>query len=159
MFRSEYADVPAVELPIHEAVLGRAAEFGDTPALIDGTDGTTLTYEQLDRFHRRIAAGLAEAGVRKGDILALHSPNTVAFPTAFYAATRAGASVTTVHPLATPEEFAKQLKDSAARRALSSSGETVTIQRAAQSLSCPANSSAVASGWTVVTDAPARVAA
>ncbi len=35
----------------------------------------------------------------------------------------------------------------------------MTIQRAAQSLSCLANSSAVASGWTVVTDAPARVAA
>ncbi|MFF8524462.1 4-coumarate--CoA ligase family protein [Streptomyces werraensis] len=115
MFRSAYADVTPVELPIHEAVLGRAAEFGSTPALIDGTDGTTLTYEQLDRFHRRVAAGLAEAGVRKGDVLALHSPNTIAFPTAFYAATRAGASVTTVHPLATPEEFAKQLKDCAAR--------------------------------------------
>ncbi|MFF0964375.1 4-coumarate--CoA ligase family protein [Streptomyces sp. NPDC003703] len=115
MFRSEYADVPAVELPIHEAVLGHAAGFGDTPALIDGTDGTTLTYAQVDRFHRRLAAALAETGVRKGDVLALHSPNTIAFPLAFYAATRAGASVTTVHPLATPEEFAKQLRDSAAR--------------------------------------------
>ncbi|MBX9394953.1 4-coumarate--CoA ligase family protein [Streptomyces sp. TRM72054] len=115
MFRSEYADVPPVELPIHEAVLGRAAEFGDAPALIDGTDGTTLAYEQVDRFHRRIAAALAEAGVRKGDVLALHSPNTVSFPIAFYAATRAGAAVTTVHPLATAEEFAGQLRDSAAR--------------------------------------------
>ncbi|CAL9488779.1 4-coumarate--CoA ligase family protein [Streptomyces sp. enrichment culture] len=115
MFRSEYADVPPVDLPIHDAVLARAAEFGDAPALIDGTDGTTLTYEQVDRFHRRVAAGLAEAGVRKGDVLALHSPNTVAFPTAFYAATRAGATVTTVHPLATAQEFAKQLTDCAAR--------------------------------------------
>ncbi|MEU6538047.1 4-coumarate--CoA ligase family protein [Streptomyces sp. NPDC047000] len=115
MFRSEYADVPAVELPIHEAVLGRAAEFGDAPALIDGTDGTTLSYAQVDRFHRRIAAALAETGVRKGDVLALHSPNTIAFPPVFYAATRAGAAVTTVHPLATAEEFAKQLKDSGAR--------------------------------------------
>lgn len=114
MFRSEYAEVPAVEEPIHEAVLGRAAERGDTPALIDGVDGTTLTYGQLDRFHRRLAAAFSDAGVRKGDVLALHSPNTIAFPTAFYAATRAGASVTTVHPLATPEEFAKQLRDSAA---------------------------------------------
>ncbi|MFF1448485.1 4-coumarate--CoA ligase family protein [Streptomyces sp. NPDC058274] len=115
MFRSEYADVPAVEVPIHEAVLGRAAERGDAPALIDGVDGTTLTYEQVDRFHRRLAAAFAETGVRKGDVLALHSPNTVAFALAFYAATRAGASVTTVHPLSTPEEFAKQLRDCGAR--------------------------------------------
>ncbi|MEV4946326.1 4-coumarate--CoA ligase family protein [Streptomyces sp. NPDC053755] len=115
VFHSEYADVRAVRLPIHEAVLGRAAAHGDTPALIDGAGELTLTYAQVDTFHRRIAAGLAEAGVRKGDVLALHSPNTVLFPVAFYAATRAGASVTTVHPLATPEEFAKQLRDSGAR--------------------------------------------
>ncbi|MGW4020843.1 4-coumarate--CoA ligase family protein [Streptomyces sp. NPDC005009] len=132
MFRSEYADVSPVELPIHDAVLARAAEFGSTPALIDGTDGTTLTYEQVDRFHRRVAAGLAEAGVRKGDVLALHSPNTVAFPTAFYAATRAGASVTTVHPLATAEEFGKQLGDCAARWIVTVSPLLETARRAAE---------------------------
>ncbi|MCX5037155.1 4-coumarate--CoA ligase family protein [Streptomyces coelicoflavus] len=132
MFRSEYADVPPVDLPIHDAVLGGAAAFGGTPALIDGTDGTTLTYEQVDRFHRRVAAALAEAGVRKGDVLALHSPNTVAFPLAFYAATRAGASVTTVHPLATAEEFAKQLKDCAARWIVTVSPLLGTARRAAE---------------------------
>ncbi|WP_394433074.1 4-coumarate--CoA ligase family protein [Streptomyces sp. SGAir0957] len=112
--RSEYEDVAVVDQAIHDAVLGNAAARGDTPALVDGVAGTTLTYAQVDQFHRKIAAGLAEAGVRKGDVVALHSPNTVAYPVAFYAATRAGASVTTVHPLATPDEFAKQLRDSAA---------------------------------------------
>ncbi|MEV0372308.1 4-coumarate--CoA ligase family protein [Streptomyces sp. NPDC050636] len=115
MFRSEYADVAPVELPIHEAVLGRAQEYGDRPALIDGLDGTTLSYARLDHFSRRIAAALAAAGVRKGEVLALHSPNSVAFPAVFYAASRCGAAVTTVHPLATEGEFAKQLRDSGAR--------------------------------------------
>ncbi|MFH9549290.1 4-coumarate--CoA ligase family protein [Streptomyces sp. NPDC017435] len=132
MFRSEFPDVPPVELPIHEAVLGRAAEFGELPALVDGTDGTTLTYDQVDRFHRRVAAALTEAGVRKGDVLALHSPNTVAFPLAFYAATRAGATVTTVHPLATAEEFAKQLGDCAARWIVTVSPLLQTARRAAE---------------------------
>ncbi|CAM5741646.1 putative 4-coumarate--CoA ligase 5 [Streptomyces afghaniensis 772] [Streptomyces afghaniensis] len=132
MFRSEYADVPPVELPIHDAVLARAAEFGDIPALIDGTDGTTLSYERVDRFHRRVAAALAEAGVRKGDVLALHSPNTIAFPTAFYAATRAGATVTTVHPLATAQEFAKQLTDCAARWIITVSPLLDIARRAAE---------------------------
>lgn len=132
MFRSQYADVPPVDLPIHGAVLGRAAAFGSAPALIDGTDGTTLTYEQVDRFHRRVAAALAEAGVRKGDVLALHSPNTVAFPLAFYAATRAGASVTTVHPLATADEFAKQLSDARARWIVTVSPLLDTARRAAE---------------------------
>ncbi|MEV8587564.1 AMP-binding protein [Streptomyces sp. NPDC051180] len=118
VFHSAYEAVPTLSLPIHDAVLGGAAEHGDTPALIDGTGGEgalTLTYAQVDAFHRLVAAGLAEAGVRKGDVLALHSPNTVLFPIAFYAATRAGAAVTTVHPLATAEEFARQLRDSSAR--------------------------------------------
>ncbi|MGY0024786.1 4-coumarate--CoA ligase family protein [Streptomyces sp. cg35] len=114
MFRSEYEDAAVVDEPIHDAVLGGAAARGDAPALVDAVAGTTITYAQLDQFHRRVAAGLAGAGVRKGDVVALHSPNTVAYPVAFYGATRAGASVTTVHPLATPEEFAKQLRDSAA---------------------------------------------
>ncbi|WP_299535284.1 4-coumarate--CoA ligase family protein [uncultured Streptomyces sp.] len=116
VFRSEYEDVPILDTPIHEAVLGHATErYGDTAALIDGTNGTTVSYAQLDTFHRRIAAALAEAGVVKGDVLALHSPNTIAYPAVFYGATRAGASVTTVHPLATAQEFAKQLTDSSAR--------------------------------------------
>ncbi|MFH9745409.1 4-coumarate--CoA ligase family protein [Streptomyces anulatus] len=132
VFRSEYADVPALDTPIHEAVLGEAAGFGDTVALIDGTNGASLTYAQLDGFHRRIAAALAEAGLRKGDVLALHSPNTIAYPAVFYGATRAGASVTTVHPLATPEEFAKQLADSGATWIVTVSPLLTTARRAAE---------------------------
>ncbi|MEW1580181.1 4-coumarate--CoA ligase family protein [Streptomyces microflavus] len=132
VFRSEYADVPALDVPIHEAVLGGAAGFGDTVALIDGTNGTSLTYAQLDGFHRRIAAALADAGLRKGDVLALHSPNTIAYPAVFYGATRAGASVTTVHPLATAEEFAKQLADSGAKWIVTVSPLLETARRAAE---------------------------
>ncbi|MCF3148386.1 4-coumarate--CoA ligase family protein [Streptomyces platensis] len=130
VFRSEYADVAPVELPIHEAVLGRAAEYGDRPALIDGLDGTTLGYERLAHFSRRLAAALAASGVRKGEVLALHSPNSVLFPVVFYAATRCGAAVTTVHPLATEGEFAKQLADSGARRIVTVS-ELLDTARAA----------------------------
>ncbi|MET7631246.1 MULTISPECIES: 4-coumarate--CoA ligase family protein [unclassified Streptomyces] len=134
VFRSEYADVQPLDLPIHEAVLGQAAgTYGDTVALIDGTDDTTtLTYRQLDTFHRRIAAALAATGVRKGDVVALHSPNTLAYPTVFFGATRAGATVTTVHPLATAEEFAKQLRDSSARWIVTVSPLLETARRAAE---------------------------
>ncbi|QIP85942.1 4-coumarate--CoA ligase family protein [Streptomyces sp. Tu 2975] len=132
VFRSSYADVPAVVEPIHESVLARAAEYGDTVALVDGVNGTTVTYRQLDRFHRRIAAALADAGLRKGDVLALHSPNTVAYPAVFYGATRAGAAVTTVHPLATAEEFAKQLRDSSARWIVTVSPLLEVARRAAE---------------------------
>ncbi|MFI5807247.1 4-coumarate--CoA ligase family protein [Streptomyces sp. NPDC051561] len=132
VFHSEYADVQDVVQPIHEAVLGHAAQYGDTPALVDGINGTTLSYAQLDTYHRRIAAALAESGLRKGDVLALHSPNTIAWPAVFFAATRAGATVTTVHPLSTAEEFAKQLRDSSARWIVTVSPLLDTARRAAQ---------------------------
>ncbi|MGW3244515.1 4-coumarate--CoA ligase family protein [Streptomyces sp. NPDC001070] len=132
VFHSEYPAVPAIDLPIHEAVLGHAAEFGDRPALIDGVEGTTLTYAQLDSFTRRIAAALAESGLRKGDVLALHSPNTIAYPAVFYGATRAGAAVTTVHPLATAEEFARQLRDSGASWIVTVSPLLETARKAAE---------------------------
>lgn len=132
VFRSEYADVAPVELPIHEAVLGRVAEYGDRPALVDGLDGTTLGYDRLDHFTRRLAAALAAAGVRKGEVLALHSPNSVLFPVVFYAASRCGAAVTTVHPLATEGEFATQLADSGARWIVTVSALLDTARGAAQ---------------------------
>ncbi|MGW0731369.1 4-coumarate--CoA ligase family protein [Streptomyces sp. NPDC002851] len=132
MFSSEYADVSPVDQPIHDAVLGHAHTRGDTPALIDGLTGTTLTYRQLDTQHRRLAAAFTDVGVAKGDVLALHSPNTLAFPTVFYAATRAGAAVTTAHPLATAEEFAQQLRDSAARWIVTVSPLLDTARRAAE---------------------------
>ncbi|MFJ1674403.1 4-coumarate--CoA ligase family protein [Streptomyces sp. NPDC088251] len=134
VFHSDHPAVEVLDLPIHDAVLGRAtAAFGDTVALIDGTDdSSTLTYRQLDASHRKIAAALAAAGVRKGDVLALHSPNTIAYPAVFFGAARAGATVTTVHPLATPEEFAKQLRDSSARWIVTVSPLLEAARRAAE---------------------------
>lgn len=115
VFRSDYPDVPVLDLPIHDAVLAGAAARGELTALVDGVTGQSLSYARLDAATRRTAAGLAEAGVAPGDVIALHSPNTVAYPVAFYAATRAGATVTTVSALATPGELAAQLRDSGAR--------------------------------------------
>ncbi|MFE9120827.1 4-coumarate--CoA ligase family protein [Streptomyces sp. NPDC007172] len=136
VFHSEYADVAVVDEPIHEAVLARStAAHADTVALVDGTDrsGTTaITYGQLDVWHRALAGAFAASGLRKGDVLALHSPNSVLYPVVFYGATRAGAAVTTVHPLSTPEEFAKQLGDSSARWIVTVSPLLESARRAAE---------------------------
>ncbi|MEU9098899.1 4-coumarate--CoA ligase family protein [Streptomyces sp. NPDC048361] len=136
VLRSEYADVAVLDEPIHEAVLARStASFPDAVALIDGADPsatTALTYGQLDVQHRRLARKLVRSGLRKGDVLALHSPNSTLYPVVFYGATRAGAAVTTVHPLCTAEEFAKQLHDSRARWIVTLSPLLATARRAAE---------------------------
>lgn len=114
-FRSDRPDIAPLELPIHDAVLATAERHAEIPALVDGVTGESVSYAQLDTGSRRVAAGLAEAGVRKGDVVALYSPNTIAYPVALYAATRAGATVTTVSSLATVKELTGQLRDSRAR--------------------------------------------
>jgi acyl-CoA synthetase (AMP-forming)/AMP-acid ligase II len=112
---SEFPPVEVLDVPIHDAVLGRAQEYGDRPAMVDGVSGKEISYAQLDQMTRRVAAGLAELGLRHGDVIALYSPNTILYPVVFYGATRAGATVTTVNALYTADELHKQLVDSKAK--------------------------------------------
>src|SRR6476619_7396761 len=111
---SEFPPVEVPTTPIVETVLAHAAERGDHPALVDGVTGQTITYAQLAQMVERMAAGLAEIGVKAGDVVALHSPNTVLYPVVFYAASRAGATVTTLSAMTTAKDMANQLADSGA---------------------------------------------
>jgi len=112
---SEFPPVEVLDVPIHDAVLGRAPEYGDRVALVDGVSGREISYAQLDGMTRRVAAGFAELGIEHGDVIALYSPNTILYPVVFYGATRAGATVTTVNALYTADELHKQLMDSKAK--------------------------------------------
>ncbi|GAA1372248.1 4-coumarate--CoA ligase family protein [Catellatospora chokoriensis] len=114
-FSSPLADVEIPEVSVPQLVIGPAAARGDHPALIDGRTGQTLTYAQLAHMVDRLAAGLAEAGLRPGDVLALFSPNTLLYPVVFHAALAAGATVTTVNALATEKDLTTQLSDSGAK--------------------------------------------
>ncbi|MED7952311.1 4-coumarate--CoA ligase family protein [Kitasatospora sp. NPDC058201] len=134
VFHSEFPDVGIVDLPLHEAVLGGAERHGDRPALVDGVTGETVTHAQLGRAVRRVAAGLAEAGVRQGDVVALFSPNSIGYPMACYGAGRAGATVTTVSSFATPGDLAGQLADSGARWLITVSAFLPTARAAAEKL-------------------------
>src|SRR3984893_14053871 len=90
VIRCQYPDVEIPDVPITEFVLGRAAERGDTPAIVDGPSGRTLTYAQLVDAVRRTAGGLAERGFSKGDVLGIYSPNIPEYAVAFHAAASLG---------------------------------------------------------------------
>src|SRR5438876_1112004 len=61
--------------PITDYVLRHAARLGDKPALIDGPTGRTLSYRTLAEGARRTAAGLAQQGFGKGQVLPINCPN------------------------------------------------------------------------------------
>jgi acyl-CoA synthetase (AMP-forming)/AMP-acid ligase II len=63
----------------------------------------------------RVAARLAERGLRPGDVLALWAPNVPAWAGVALGALRAGVAVSGVSPAATEAELAAQVADAGAR--------------------------------------------
>lgn len=69
------------------------------PALIEGASHEValidrdrrVTYAELDAESRRVAAGLAELGIREGDRVALWLPNVTAWLATFFACAHLGA--------------------------------------------------------------------
>jgi acyl-CoA synthetase (AMP-forming)/AMP-acid ligase II len=115
IFRSPLPEVEIPEVALTDFVFSRAAQYADRPALVDGVSGRVLTYAQLVEAIRNAAAGLARRGFRKGDVLAILSPNLPEYVIAFHAVSKLGGVVTPINPLYTVEEIAKQLTDAQAK--------------------------------------------
>jgi acyl-CoA synthetase (AMP-forming)/AMP-acid ligase II len=115
IFKSRWPDVTIPDVPITDFVFRHAARLHDRPALIDGPSGRTLTYGALAEQVRRVATGLARRDFRKGDVLAIYSPNVPEYAVVFYAVASLGGTNTTVNPLYTAGELANQLRDSRAK--------------------------------------------
>ncbi len=115
IFRSPRPDVEIPEISLTEFILRSVAGRADKPALVDGPTGRVITYGELERRIRAVAAGLARRGFAKGDVLAIYSCNVPEYAVAFHAVTSLGGIVTTANPLATPKELRMQLVDSGAK--------------------------------------------
>ena len=115
IFKSAWPDVKVPEVSVTEFVLRHAERLRDRPAIIDGPTGRTLTFGDVADQIRRTATGLARMGFGKGDVFAIYSPNVPEYAVAFFAVASLGGISTTVNPLYTVGELAKQLQDSRAR--------------------------------------------
>jgi acyl-CoA synthetase (AMP-forming)/AMP-acid ligase II len=115
IFKSPHAPVTITDSTLTDYVLRNATRLGNKPALIDGPTGRTYTYAQLPGLISLLAAGLADQGLKKGEVFAIYSPNLPEVPLVFHAVATLGAATTMVPPLFTDEEIIRQLKDSGAR--------------------------------------------
>src|SRR5258706_2358701 len=113
--RSPYPDVTIPEMAFDRFVLHKAAALGDKPALVDPGTGYTLSYAQLARRVLQFASGLARRGFRKGDVMAIYSPNHPDYAVAILGVAAAGGASATVNPLYTADEVAVQLQDAGAK--------------------------------------------
>jgi acyl-CoA synthetase (AMP-forming)/AMP-acid ligase II len=115
IYRSDEPDIEIPDVSLSEYVMGGAAARGDHPAIIDTATGETTTYGELAARVDEVAAAVQVRGVEKGDIVALVGANGAAWAICYQAILRAGGVVTPINPVLTPEEMAKQMRESGAR--------------------------------------------
>jgi long-chain acyl-CoA synthetase len=76
--------------------------------------GMSLTFRQLEDRVDRLATAFAGMGVKKGDRIAVQTPNSPGGVISFLAATKIGAIVVNTNPIYTPREMRHQFTDSGA---------------------------------------------
>ena len=103
----QHIDYPAISLigMLEET----ARKYPDKPCTI--FRGAVITYREMEELTDRLAAGIAELGIKKGDRVGIFMPNTPQFVITFFAILKAGAVVVAVNPLYQPREIIHQVND------------------------------------------------
>jgi len=125
----DYPDVPAGSV-----LAGAARRYGDRTAFTH--HDRSLTFAQTYSAACRFANGLRAHGIGPGSTVAIHLPNCLAYPIAYYGILLAGATFTPANPLLPPADLAHQLSDSGAVAA-------VTLGKVAPALTAVLSQTAV----------------
>ncbi|MBL4835970.1 MAG: AMP-binding protein [Kordiimonadaceae bacterium] len=95
------------------------AKHGEKPSftcVLPTGHSKTLTFNEIGHYTDAVAAYLREElGLVPGDVVAVQSPNVLAYPVLAFGILKAGLKITNVNPLYTPSEANHQLKDSGAK--------------------------------------------
>ncbi|MGE5124511.1 MAG: long-chain-fatty-acid--CoA ligase [Acidobacteriaceae bacterium] len=103
----QHIDYPPV--PLFGLLEESARKYPNSPCTI--FKGAVITYREMDEITDRLAAGLAELGVKKGDRVGIFMPNTPQFVITFFAILKAGGVVVSINPLYKPPEIIHQVND------------------------------------------------
>ncbi|KAJ4721013.1 4-coumarate-CoA ligase [Melia azedarach] len=116
VFRSKLPEIPiSNHLPLHEYCFEKLSSFPDNPCLIVGSTGKTYSFAETHLICQKTAAGLANLGIKKGDVIMVLLQNCAEFIFSFMAASMIGAVTTTANPFYTSTEIFKQFKTSRAK--------------------------------------------
>ncbi|KAF3786901.1 Acetyl-coenzyme A synthetase 1 [Nymphaea thermarum] len=92
-----------------------SSSYPDKLALADADTGESFSFKDFRTIVARAASGFSQLGVRKGDVVLIIAPNSPQFLICFFGVLSVGAIVTTVNPLYTSSEVAKQALDSSSK--------------------------------------------
>ncbi len=110
---------PYPAIPLHGFLEQAARTYPGSTSIIfksshQGFAGSSITYQALDDAADRLAAALANLGVKKGDRVAIFMPNSPQFIISYFAVLKAGGAVVATNPLYSPREIEHQMTDSGA---------------------------------------------
>ena len=114
IYRAPEPDIEIPDVPLTPFLLERASRWPERIAFVDASSGNSLTFRAWSDGVRATAAGLARRGFRKGDVFGIFSPNTPEYAVLFHGVSLAGGVSTTINPVSTAEDLARQLRDSGA---------------------------------------------
>ena len=100
----DYPNIPLFAL-LEEA----AQKYPAAPCTI--FKGAKITFREMNEITDRLAAGLAELGVKKGDRVGIFMPNTPQFVMAYFAILKVGGVVVATNPLYSGREIEHQVND------------------------------------------------
>jgi 4-coumarate--CoA ligase len=101
---------------------------------VDGVTGESLNFMEAFEMSHKFCTSLRQMGAKKGEVLALFLPNCIEFPVVFSGATAAGLAVTTMNPIYTATEIARQLTMSKPSRAVTNKALLPIIKEAISKL-------------------------
>ncbi|MEC3978078.1 class I adenylate-forming enzyme family protein [Amycolatopsis sp. H20-H5] len=97
------------EVPVGSIPAAAAARYGSRTAFALGDQ--SLTFTEVYQSACRFANALKAVGVGPGQTVAIHLPNCLAYPVAYYGTLLAGATFSPANPLLPPDDLAAQLAD------------------------------------------------
>ena len=97
------------QIPVHRLFEQTVEKYPDTPCTI--FKGSKISYSEMHEITDRLAAGLADLGVKKGDRVGIFMPNTPQFVMAYFAVIKLGGVVIATNPLYSPREIEHQAND------------------------------------------------
>jgi long-chain acyl-CoA synthetase len=97
------------QIPLFGFLSNVAKKYPDNIAF--SCQGGSLTYAELDTAVNKLAAGLRDLGINKGDSVVLFLPNNLEFVIGYYGILKAGGIVSPANPLYKGGELKHQLND------------------------------------------------
>ena len=131
--KSYPAGVPAdIDASVYPSVMSLFEEsfsrFRDARAYV--CMDKALTFGDIDRLSKALAAWLQGRGLKRGARVAIMMPNVLQYPVAVAAVLRAGLIAVNVNPLYTERELEHQLVDSGAEAVIVLENFAATLEQA-----------------------------